>query len=183
MARGAMTEDSQARVRTMFDAAVIAGRVDELAAEIARSLPETFTVAGLLKGAFVFVADLVRALDRAGCRPKVEFLQVSSYGLGKDSSGNVKVIGGMPDSVRGQAVLLVDDIQDTGRTIAFTRGLLEEHSAARIWTCALLDKPSRRVVGGDCDFTGFVIPDVFVVGYGIDYAERYRHLPFIGMVE
>jgi hypoxanthine phosphoribosyltransferase len=177
-----MAQGRDGTVEILFEAATIARRVDELAVEIAAALPRSFTVAGLLKGAFVLVADLVRALDRAGCEPKVEFLQVSSYGLGKDSSGNVKVIGGMPDSVSGQPVLLVDDIQDTGRTIAFTRALLAEHGAARIWTCALLDKPSRRVVGGDCDFTGFVIPDVFVVGYGIDFAENYRHLPYIGKV-
>jgi hypoxanthine phosphoribosyltransferase len=177
-----MTEVAAGQVGTLFDEATVRSRVEELAAEIAATLPQPFTVVGLLKGAFVFVADLMRALDRAGCQPRVEFLQVSSYGLGKDSSGNVKVIGGMPDSVGGQTVLLVDDIQDTGRTIAFTRAMLEEHGAARVWTCALLDKPSRRVVGGDCDFTGFVIPDVFVVGYGIDYAERFRHLPFIGAV-
>lgn len=163
----------------LFDAATVSRRVEELAREIGGALPEPFTVVGLLKGAFVLVADLVRALDRAGRAPRVEFLQVSSYGLGQASSGSVKVIGGMPDSVAGAAVLLVDDIQDTGRTIAFTRQLLEQHGADRVWTCALLDKPSRRVVGGDCDFTGFVIPDVFVVGYGIDYAERFRHLPFI----
>jgi hypoxanthine phosphoribosyltransferase len=169
-------------VAVLFDEAAVARRVVELAGEIAGTLPEAFTMAGLLKGAFVFTADLIRALDRAGRCPRVEFLQVSSYGLGTESSGNVKVIGGMPDSVAGQTVLLVDDIQDTGRTIAYTKALLEEHGAARVWTCALLDKPSRRVVGGDCDFTGFVIPDVFVVGYGIDYAERYRHLPYIGKV-
>jgi hypoxanthine phosphoribosyltransferase len=177
-----MSDSTGERVEILFAEDRIAARVGELASGIAATLPEPFTVVGLLKGAFVFVADLVRALDRAGCRPQVEFLQVSSYGLGQDSSGNVKVIGGMPDSVGGRTVLLVDDIQDTGRTIAFTKAMLEEHGAARVWTCALLDKPSRRVVGGDCDFTGFVIPDVFVVGYGIDYAERYRHLPHIGVV-
>jgi hypoxanthine phosphoribosyltransferase len=177
-----MGEADGEAVAVLFDEAALSRRVAELAAEIAGSVPEPFTVAGLLKGAFVFVADLVRALDRAGRRPRVEFLQVSSYGLAKESSGNVKVIGGMPDAVAGQTVLLVDDIQDTGRTIAFTKALLLEHGAARVWTCALLDKPSRRVVGEGCDFTGFVIPDVFVVGYGIDYAERYRHLPYIGKV-
>jgi hypoxanthine phosphoribosyltransferase len=177
-----MNGPTDERIGALYDQVAIAARVSELAAEIARTLPEPFTVVGLLKGAFVFVADLVRALDRAGCQPEVEFLQVSSYGLGKDSSGSVKVIGGMPDAVGGRSVLLVDDIQDTGRTIAFTKAMLEEHGAARVWTCALLDKPSRRTIGGDCDFTGFVIPDVFVVGYGIDYAERYRHLPYIGAV-
>ncbi len=170
-------------VTKLFDEAQGARRVDELAGAIAAALPADLTVVGLLKGAFVFTADLVRALDRVGRQPRVEFLQVSSYGTGTESSGRVKVIGGMPDSVGGLNVLLVDDIQDTGRTLAFTRQMLLDHGAARVWTCALLDKPSRRVVDIQPDFTGFVIPDVFVVGYGIDWAERYRHLPYIGKVE
>lgn len=170
-------------VRPLFDAATIARRVDELAAAIAASLPAEVTLVGLLKGAFVFTADLVRALDRAGMRPQVEFLQVSSYGLGTESSGTVKVIGEMPGSIGGRPVLLVDDIQDTGRTLLFTRDLLLRHGAARVWTCALLDKPARRVVDIQPDFVGFEIPDLFVVGYGIDRAERYRHLPWIGAVE
>jgi hypoxanthine phosphoribosyltransferase len=92
-------------------------------------------------------------------------------------------MGDAPPGVAGEPVLLVDDIQDTGRTLAFTRDLLLERGATRVWTCTLLDKPSRReVVGGEVDFIGFIIPDVFVVGYGIDYAERYRYLPFIGKV-
>jgi hypoxanthine phosphoribosyltransferase len=170
-------------VAVLFEAAVIARRVEELAQRIAATLPDEFTVVGLLKGAFVFTADLVRALDRAGCRPEVEFLQVSSYGMAKESTGRVKVIGQMPGSVAGRNVLLVDDIQDTGRTLVFTRDLLLENGAARVWTCALLDKPSRRVVPIEADFVGFEIPDLFVVGYGIDYAERWRHLPYIGRID
>ena len=112
--------------------------------------------------------------------PKVEFLQVSSYGLETTSSGRVKVIGNLPGSVKGRPVLLVDDIQDTGKTLEFTRDLLLENGADPVWTCALLDKPDRRAVEIEADFVGFVIPDVFVVGYGIDYAESFRHLPFIG---
>jgi hypoxanthine phosphoribosyltransferase len=124
----------------------------------------------------------VRALDRAGACPRIEFLQVSSYGFGQESSGSVKVIGGLPGTILGRTVLLVDDIQDTGRTLAFTRRMLEEHGAVRVLSCVLLDKPSRRVVDFQPELVGFVIPDVFVVGYGIDYAERYRHLPYIGRV-
>ena len=111
-------------------------------------------------------------------------MRVSSYGSGMESSGIVSLMGDAPGSVRGEPVLLVDDIQDTGRTLAYTRAFLMERGAARVWTCTLLDKPSRREVegSGEVDFVGFTIPDVFVVGYGIDYAERYRHLPFIGRV-
>jgi hypoxanthine phosphoribosyltransferase len=111
-------------------------------------------------------------------------MRVSSYGRGMTSSGIVSLMGDAPDGVKGEPVLLVDDIQDTGRTLAFTRDFLLERGAERVWTCTLLDKPSRReVAGGEVDFVGFTIPDVFVVGYGIDYAERYRELPFIGRVE
>ena len=169
-------------IKPIFSAGEVAARVAELARSIAVELPESFTVVGLLKGAFVLTADLVRALDGVGRAPRVEFLQVSSYGLGRRSSGRVRVIGEMPGSIEKQAVLLVDDIQDTGRTLAFTRDLLIENGAGRVWSLALLDKPSRRVIDFQADFIGFQIPDVFVVGYGIDYAECYRHLPFIGEV-
>jgi hypoxanthine phosphoribosyltransferase len=170
-------------VAPLYDEAAIARRVDELAAAIAAALPPAFTLVGLLKGSFVFVADLARALSRAGCRPRIEFMRVSSYGSGTTSSGIVSLMGDAPAGVKGEPVLLVDDIQDTGRTLAFTREFLLERGAARVWTCTLLDKPSRReVAAGEVDFVGFAIPDVFVVGYGIDYAERYRELPYIGKV-
>ncbi len=170
------------RIEKLIDAHAIRERVDGLAREIAARLPCDFTLVALLKGSFMFVADLVRALDREGCRPTVEFMQVSSYGLGKESSGVVRVLGELPGSVRGRPVLLVDDIQDTGRTLAFVRDLLLHHGAERIWTCVLLDKPARRQVDIQPDFVGFVIPDVFVVGYGIDYAERFRHLPYLARI-
>ncbi len=179
-AEAAAGQEPEPEVVPLFAEGAIASRVHDLAGHIARIVPEPLTVVGLLKGAFVFTADLVRALDAVGRHPEVEFLQVSSYGAGTESRGTVKVIGEMPGSIGGRNVLLVDDIQDSGRTLAFTRDMLLGHGAARVWTCVLLDKPSRRVVDIEPDFTGFVIPDVFVVGYGIDYAERYRHLPFLG---
>ena len=178
-----MAKEAELAVSPLFDEAAVARRVDDLALAIARELPERFTLVGLLKGSFVFVADLVRALHRAGCAPRIEFMRVSSYGNDTKSSGIVSLMGDAPAGVKGEPVLLVDDIQDTGRTLAFTRGFLRERGAVRVWTCTLLDKPSRREVeGGEVDFIGFTIPDVFVVGYGIDYAERYRYLPFIGKV-
>lgn len=171
------------RIVPLFTADAIARRVDELAAELAEVLPRNVTLVALLKGAFVFTADLVRALDRKGIKLEVEFLQVSSYGLGTASSGKVKVIGAMPDSVAGRDVLLVDDIQDTARTLAWTRDLLVSNGAQSVRTCALLDKPSRRQVPFEADHIGFTIEDWFVVGYGIDWSEGYRHLPWIGRVE
>jgi hypoxanthine phosphoribosyltransferase len=171
-------------IASLISEAEVRARVDELATTIAAALPPTFTLVGLLKGSFVFVADLARALSKAGCHPRIEFMRVSSYGSGTSSSGIVSLMGDAPDGVRGEPVLLVDDIQDSGRTLAFTREFLLERKAAKVWTCTLLDKPSRREVeSAEVDFVGFAIADVFVVGYGIDYAERYRELPFIGKVE
>jgi hypoxanthine phosphoribosyltransferase len=178
-----MAQEIDAQVAKLFDEAEVARRVEELARAIAKELPQRFTLVGLLKGSFVFMADLARALHRAGCAPQIEFMRVSSYGHDTKSSGIVSLMGDAPPLVHDEPVLLVDDIQDTGRTLAFTRGLLLERGATKVWTCTLLDKPSRREVeGGEVDFIGFTIPDVFVVGYGIDYAERYRYLPYIGKV-
>jgi hypoxanthine phosphoribosyltransferase len=173
----------EAAVTPLFFEAQVQDRVSELAQAIAAALPPRFTLVGLLKGSFVFTADLARALSKAGCSPRIEFMRVSSYGGGTTSSGIVSLMGDAPDGVKGEPVLLVDDIQDTGRTLAFTREFLLERGADRVWTCTLLDKPSRReVAAAEVDFVGFAIPDVFVVGYGIDYAERYRELPFIGRI-
>ena len=175
---------SETKVATLFSEAEVEARVMAIAAAIADQLPDRFTLVGLLKGSFVFVADLARALSKAGCTPRIEFMRVSSYGSGTTSSGIVSLMGDAPDGVKGEPILLVDDIQDSGRTLAFTRAFLLERGAAKVWTCTLLDKPSRREVeSGEVDFVGFAIPDVFVVGYGIDYAEKYRHLPYIGKVE
>jgi len=140
-------------------------------------------VIGVLKGSFVFLADLVRALDLAGRPCHVEFLRLSSYGSKQKASGDVVLIGGYPDVNDDRTVLLVDDIVDTGNSITYARKLLEAGGTTKIMTCTLLDKPSRREVDVTVDFVGFTIPDEFVVGYGIDYAEDYRSLPYLGTVE
>jgi len=170
-------------IRVLFSAAEIASRVEALAAEIARTVPTDILMIGLLKGAAVFVADLARALDRAGARPEIEFMRLASYGLAKESSGAVQLVGDVPAGLAGRPVLLVDDIVDTGRSIAFAAAQLLQHGVGGLWTCALIDKPQRRQVEVAIDFIGFSIGDVFVVGYGTDYAEKYRHLPYIGIVE
>ena len=170
-------------MRVIFSAAEIAARVDALAAEIVRTIPAEFVIVALLKGAAVFVADLVRALDRAGARPEIEFMQLSSYGLAKESSGVVQLLGDIPAGLAGRPVLLVDDIVDTGRTIAYAAAQLRQRAIGDLWTCALLDKPQRREIEVAIDFVGFSIADVFAVGYGTDYAEKYRHLPYIGAME
>ena len=130
----------------LFDEAEIARRVGALAPEISRAIADHFTIVALLKGAFVFVADLVRALDGAGRHPRVEFITLSSYGSGRVSAGAVRLIGELPEGVAGRAVLLVDDVADTGRSLAFARDLLLGQGAARVWICALIDKPGRRKV-------------------------------------
>ena len=172
-----------AGIRVLFSAEEIAARVDALAAEIAGTLPDDLVVVGLLKGAAVFVADLVRALDRARARPEIEFIRLSSYGTAKESSRQVQLLGNVPAGLAGRPVLLIDDIVDTGRSIAYAAALLRQRGIGDLWTCALLDKPQRREVEVAIDFVGFRVGDVFVVGYGTDYAEKYRHLPYIGVVE
>jgi hypoxanthine phosphoribosyltransferase len=173
----------QGGLRILLSAAEIAARVEALAGEIAQTLPVDFVMVGLLKGAVVLVADLARALERAGARPEIEFMRLSSYGLGKQSSGTVKLLGDIPAGLAGRPILLVDDIVDTGRSIACAASRLRERGVDGLWTCALLDKPQRREVKVTLDFVGFSIGDVFVVGYGTDCAEKYRYLPYIGAVD
>ena len=170
-------------VRRLFDEAAIAGRVRDLAREIAETLPREFTVVGLLKGSFVFVADLVRALHPLGLAPRVEFVRLSSYGCGRECSGEIRLVGDVPAGIDGRQVLLVDDVVDSGHTFAYAKSLLLEHGAERIVTCALIDKPGRREADITADLVGFTVPDVFIVGYGIDYAEQYRSLPYLGTID
>ena len=174
---------AEAEVTELFDEHEIAARVEELARMAADRLPANFVIVGLLTGSFAFVADFIRPLHRIGCKPIVEFLRLSSYGLGRESSGDVRLIGETELDLAGRVVLLVDDIVDTGRTLLYARDLLREREVASVFTCTLVDKPSRREVAIDPDFVGFTIPDVFIVGYGIDYAHQYRQLPFIGMIK
>jgi hypoxanthine phosphoribosyltransferase len=169
-------------IRPLIGEAEIAARVEALAMEIATRSREDFVIVGLLKGASVFIADLVRALYRVGARPEIDFMQLSSYGHAKSSSGEVHLIGDIPEGLAGRRVLLVDDIVDTGRSIAYAAALLRQRGIGELLTCALLDKATRREVSVELDFVGFSIGDVFVAGYGTDYAEKYRYLPYIGIV-
>lgn len=168
-----------AETMLLFDEAAIARRVHELAGDIATRLPPDLLIIGLLKGSFVFVADLLRALHAHGTAPQVEFMRLSSYGLDTMSVGEVHLLGDIPSDVAGRTVMLVDDIVDTGLSLSYAMTLLQRRGVERIATCALLDKPARRQVSVAIDFVGFTISDVFVAGYGIDYAERFRELPSI----
>src|SRR5688500_11449046 len=166
------------RVRILFDDAAIARRNEEMAREIATAEPKDLLVVAVLKGSFMFAADLIRALHRAGLAPQVEFVHLSSYRAGTVSSGQVSILRDVESEVRGRDVLLVDDILESGRTLAFAKDLLMARGANRVLTAVLLEKPGKRAVSINADFVGFTCPDVFVVGYGMDVAHAYRQLPF-----
>lgn len=165
----------------MISAKSIAARIEALAREISERFADTdkLVIVGLLRGSFVFIADLVRELDLP---VEVDFLEASSYGDGMESSREVRILKDLRGEIGGRDVLVVEDIVDTGFTLSHVLHLLESRSPARIETVALLDKPTRREVDIKATWTGFEIPDEFVVGYGIDYAQRNRNLPFIGKV-
>lgn len=178
-----MTTPDRPQVSIRISAAEIATRVDEMAADLAEKLPADTLVVSVLKGSFVFAADLIRALSRAGANWSMDFLTLSSYGTGTKTSGNVRVVRDIVDDVRGRDVLLVDDILESGLTLSFAKNLLKERGAHRVWVCTLLDKPHKRRATLEADFTGFQAGDEFLVGYGLDWAHRFRGLPYIGVVE
>jgi len=166
----------------LFGADVIAARVDALANEIVSAKGLRPFLVSILTGSFVFSADLLRALHRAGALPDMGFLGLSSYGTEQVSSGEVKLTYELAANIAGRDVLIVDDILDTGRTLEYACALLLQRGAASIGTCVLLDKKARRVVAAMPDFVGFACPDQFVVGYGLDRDNGFRHLPFIGVL-
>jgi hypoxanthine phosphoribosyltransferase len=155
-------------------------RVEEMAHAIAGDMRgKNFILVGVLKGSVVFLADLMRGLYRQGLCPMVDFITMTSYAEGTQSSGHAKIIGGLHLDVAGKAVLLVDDIADTGLTIKRARDHVLALGAKEAATCVLLDKPTRRKVEFAPDYHGFSIGDVFVVGYGLDAANRHRCLPYV----
>ena len=168
-------------VDPMISAKSIAARVESLADDISSHFAgtEQLVVVGLLRGSFVFIADLVRELE---LHVEVDFMETSSYGFGMHSSKEVRIIKDLSGEVSGLDVLVVEDIVDTGRTLSHVLTLLHARNPIRLEACALLDKPSRREVDVSAKWTGFTIPDRFVVGYGIDYAQNDRNLPYIGAV-
>jgi hypoxanthine phosphoribosyltransferase len=158
----------------LLDAAKIRTRVAELAADISRDYQgRTPHLVGVLKGAWVFMADLVRHIT-IPCT--VDFLSIQSYGAGAVSSGEVKITKDLDVSIEGRDVVLVEDILDTGRTFAYLQEVLRAHDPASLRLVALLDKHSRRIIKVQADYVGFRIPEVFVVGYGLDFDQKYRNL-------
>ncbi|MBI5505161.1 MAG: hypoxanthine phosphoribosyltransferase [Deltaproteobacteria bacterium] len=168
----------------LIDETAIAARVAELAATIRADLTSTSPVfVGLLTGSFVFVADLARAASRVGLEPEVDFMAVSHYSAGTVASGRVEVYKDTARNLSGRAVLLIDDILDSGHTMTLVRDHIARQGPAWLRTCALLDKPSRRQVEIQADYVGFEVPDVWLVGYGLDAGGYGRALPYIAAVE
>ena len=170
------------KVKELFSAQTIAARVQELGAEIARDYgDQELVLVGVLKGSFLFLADLARAIP--GHHLLVDFLGLHSYGDETRSSGVVQITADLTKPIEGKHVLVVEDIVDTGLTMEYLMDNLRTRHPASVKLCSLLHKPSRQMKPVQIDYLGFTIPDLFVIGYGLDYAQRYRNLPYIGVLE
>ena len=172
---------SQPKLRILFTQQEIEEAVNKLAAEVIRDYHSKHPILiGVLKGSFMFMADLIRRLDFP---LEVEFIQLSSYGRGRDTPGKIKVVRGLSSPIKGRDIVVVEDIVDTGHTTAFLLDYLWRKGPASLKLCALTDKPSRRQVPVTIDYLGFTVPDKFLVGYGLDWDEKFRNLSDICVVE
>ena len=170
-----------AKIKQMLSEEQIAKKVVELAKRIEKDFEgEELLVVGILKGASIFVSDLIRKIN---LDVNIDFMSVSSYGNGTQSSGIVKILKDLDVNIEGKNVLIVEDIIDSGLTLSNLVETLKTRNPKSLKLCTLLDKPQRRVVDIHVDYVGFVIEDKFIVGYGIDWGEKYRNLPYIGVVE
>ncbi len=165
----------------LLSAAQIHERIQALAAEIERDYPEgdEIHLVAVLKGGFMFMADLVRAMS---AHVTLDFMAVSSYGKGTKSSGQVRVLKDLDSSLEGRHVIIVEDIVDTGLTLSYLQDILRARAPKTVRTACLLSKPSRRQIDVQVEYIGFTIEDKFVVGYGLDYGEKYRNLPYIAVL-
>ncbi|WMQ74346.1 MAG: Hypoxanthine phosphoribosyltransferase [Sodalis sp.] len=169
-------------VEVMISEQEIAKRIAELGQSISEHYHDSsseMVLVGLLRGSFMFMADLCRAVTVSH---EVDFMTASSYGSGMGSSRDVKILKDLDEDIRGKDVLIVEDIIDSGNTLSRVSEILALRHPKSLTICTLLDKPDRREVKVTVEWVGFIIPDEFVVGYGIDYAQRYRHLPYVGKV-
>ena len=167
--------------RVLFSEEALKARVAEIAAQIdADYAGREPLLVSVLRGSFVFMADLVRQIHLP-CT--VDFMAVSSSGSGTSSSGQVKIIKDLSEQIEGRDLIVVEDILDSGNTLSYLLEILRARRPASVRLCTLLDKPSRRVREVELHYAGFSIPDYFVVGYGLDYAEKYRNLPYIGVLK
>jgi hypoxanthine phosphoribosyltransferase len=169
-------------LEVIFTPEEIARRLVEIADAIKADGLENLMVVAILKGSFVFAADLIRALHKVGLAPEVDFMTLSSYRKARISGGQVSILRDMDLEVTDRNVMIIDDVLDSGRTLAFAKDLIAARGAKSIRTCVLLDKQAPRAVQLLPDYCAFECPDVFVVGYGMDVAHRYRELPFVGRV-
>ncbi|MEZ5810378.1 MAG: hypoxanthine phosphoribosyltransferase [Rhizobiaceae bacterium] len=168
-------------IEILFSASTIARRNLELAKEIASKANDGLLVISVLKGSFIFAADLIRAMHDAGAEPDVEFIMISSYGAGT-TSGEIKLLRDIDSDVEGRDLLLIDDILESGKTLKFVRELMLSRGARSVSIAVLLDKRMRRTSDIEPDYIGFDCPDYFVVGYGMDVAHAFRELPYVGVV-
>ena len=167
--------------RILFTQEELARRVGELGAQITADYAgKEVAVASVLRGSYIFMADLTRAIQLP---ITVDFMAVSSYGSGTVSSGQVEIKKDLSDSIEGKDLIIVEDILDSGNTLYYLMDVLRARKPASIRICTLLDKPERRSKPIAADYVGFSIPDAFVVGYGLDYDEKYRNLPYIGILK
>jgi len=168
-------------LKILISEEVLQKRVNEMGAQISADYREKEPVmVSILRGSYIFMADLTRAVD---CACRVDFMMVSSYAASTQSSGQVKILKDLSESIEGKDVIVVEDILDSGNTLHALLQLLWSRNARSIRLAVLLDKPSRRIKPVHPDYTGFEVPDAFVVGYGLDYNERYRNLPYIGILK
>ena len=168
------------KIETLITTSAISKRLDELAEEIMKDYAgKTIDMVCVLKGGVIFMVDLAR---RINLPVKISFMSVSSYGKGTKSSGSIKILLDLDESIEGKDVIIIEDIIDSGRTLNLLQEFLINRNPNSLKICTLLDKPSRREVKVGVDYTGFTIPDEFVVGYGLDYDQKYRNLNYIGVI-
>ena len=173
--------DSQPKLRILFSRQEIEATVSRLAAEISQDYHDKYPLLiGILKGSFMFLADLIRCLDFP---LEVDFIGLASYGRGEQTSGKIKLVKPLGSGIKGREVLVIEDIVDTGLTTAFCLDYLQKKSPASLKVCALSDKPSRRQVPVTIDYLGFTAPNKFLVGYGLDLNQKFRNLPDICFIE
>ncbi len=165
----------------LFSGEEIKQRVAELGAEISRDYADKEVICiGVLKGCFIFMADVVRSID---LKCSIDFMAVSSYGSGTVTTGAVKISKDISSNIEGRDILIIEDILDSGVTLSYLREFLMQRKPASIKICTLFDKPARRKADISADYVGFICPDEFIVGYGLDYDEKYRNLPYIGVLK
>ena len=169
------------KIRVMYSEEEVTARIQEIADQINRDFEgKEVHLVGILRGGSFFMCDLAK---RILLPVTIDFMSASSYGMSTTSSGVVKIVKDLEESIVGRNVIVVEDIIDTGRTLSYLLEMLKERGPESLKLCTLLNKPERRVVDVNIDYNGYTIPDEFVVGYGLDYAQRYRNLPYIGVVE